>query len=76
MVAYLAKTLFTRQSEPVEAKHPKVTVLRGFTLEELRKYDGEGSDVPIYMAIDKKVFDVTKGRSFYGKGSRSLIPQR
>ncbi|XP_006893834.1 PREDICTED: membrane-associated progesterone receptor component 1 isoform X2 [Elephantulus edwardii] len=38
---------------------------RDFTLAELRRYDGI-QDPRILMAINGKVFDVTKGRKFYG----------
>ncbi|CAG8502151.1 4761_t:CDS:2 [Ambispora leptoticha] len=39
-----------------------------FTLEELSKYDGSDPDLPIYLAINGEVFDVTQGRDYYGKG--------
>ncbi|OPJ89611.1 membrane-associated progesterone receptor component 1 [Patagioenas fasciata] len=38
---------------------------RDFTLAQLRPYDGV-SDPRILMAINGKVFDVTRGRQFYG----------
>lgn len=36
------------------------------THEELRKYDGKGPDGRICVAVCGKVFDVSKGRRFYG----------
>ena len=46
---------------------PTVEPTRVFTKEELAKYKGEnGGDV--YLAIMGRVFDVTKGRDFYGPG--------
>mmetsp|Transcript_2647 Transcript_2647/g.3827 ORF Transcript_2647/g.3827 Transcript_2647/m.3827 type:complete len:200 (-) Transcript_2647:74-673(-) len=39
-----------------------------FTEEELRKFDGSTSDTPIYLALNGDVFDVSKGRSYYGPG--------
>ncbi|KAG0759387.1 hypothetical protein G6F29_004453 [Rhizopus arrhizus] len=41
---------------------------RIFTEKELLKYDGTDPSLPIYLAIDGEVFDVTKGRGWYGKG--------
>ncbi|XP_043830720.1 membrane-associated progesterone receptor component 1 [Dromiciops gliroides] len=38
---------------------------RDFTLAQLRRFDGT-QDPRILMAINGKVFDVTKGRKFYG----------
>lgn len=40
---------------------------RDFTLEQLREYDGV-QNPRILMAVNMKVFDVTTGRKFYGKG--------
>ncbi|KAG9296938.1 hypothetical protein G9A89_006893 [Geosiphon pyriformis] len=39
-----------------------------FTLEELAKHDGTDPHLPIYLAINGEVFDVTAGGSHYGKG--------
>lgn len=41
---------------------------RDFTPAELRRFDGV-QDPRILMAINGKVFDVTKGRKFYGPGT-------
>lgn len=41
---------------------------RDFTPAELRRFDGV-QDPRILMAINGKVFDVTKGRKFYGPGN-------
>lgn len=40
---------------------------RDFTLEQLRPFDGV-SDPRILMAVNGKVFDVTRARKFYGPG--------
>lgn len=40
---------------------------RDFTLEQLREYDGL-QNPRILMAVNMKVFDVTCGKKFYGKG--------
>jgi len=36
------------------------------TLEDLRKYDGKQDDGRIFIAINREIYDVTKGRQFYG----------
>jgi membrane-associated progesterone receptor component len=41
---------------------------RDYTVEELRGYDGSDKTRPVLLAIEGRVFDVTHGRSFYGKG--------
>ncbi|CAO3680754.1 unnamed protein product [Rhizopus stolonifer] len=39
-----------------------------FTETELSKYDGTDRSLPIYLAVDGDVFDVSKGAGWYGKG--------
>jgi len=46
---------------------------RKFTLQELRQYDGHDDNTPIYIAAKDIVFDVSKGREFYGAGAKYHI---
>lgn len=39
-----------------------------FTVEELAQYDGTDSSKPIYLAVKKTVYDVSKSIAFYGPG--------
>lgn len=59
-----------RTSEPSAAKEPELPPLKkqDFTLEQLREYDGKGKEGRILIAVNGKVFDVTKGKRFYGPG--------
>lgn len=41
---------------------------RDFTLAEMKPYDGV-QDPRILMAVNGKVFDVTRGKKFYGPGT-------
>jgi membrane-associated progesterone receptor component len=41
---------------------------RDYTEAELKSYDGVNPNQPILMAIKGKVYDVTRGRDFYGAG--------
>ncbi|KAI9286163.1 cytochrome b5-like heme/steroid binding domain-containing protein [Umbelopsis sp. AD052] len=38
------------------------------TEQELAKYDGTNPSLPVYIAIDGEVFDVTKGKGWYTPG--------
>lgn len=38
------------------------------TLEELRAFDGRDPTKPLYVAVRGKVYDVTRGKQFYGPG--------
>ncbi|CAG0892828.1 unnamed protein product [Darwinula stevensoni] len=41
---------------------------RDFTIDELKIFDGKQGDGRILIAVNGKVFDVTRGRKFYGEG--------
>lgn len=51
----------------VEKPLPKMKK-RDFTIEELKQYDGNQKDGRVLVAVNGKVFDVTKGKRFYGPG--------
>lgn len=55
------------QAPPREPEIPKMKK-RDFTLEQLREYDGKGKDGRLLIAVNSKVFDVTRGKRFYGPG--------
>jgi membrane-associated progesterone receptor component len=42
---------------------------RTFTAEELTEFCGQTEDTPIYISVRFNVYDVSKGRDFYGPGS-------
>lgn len=54
----------------VEEPLPKLK-RRDFILPELKEYDGS-SNPRILMAVNGKVFDVTRGKKFYGPGEFTL----
>ncbi|KAI9262172.1 cytochrome b5-like heme/steroid binding domain-containing protein, partial [Phascolomyces articulosus] len=39
-----------------------------FSEEQLRRYDGSNPNLPIYLAVDGDVFDVSDGAGWYGRG--------
>ncbi|CAO3607512.1 unnamed protein product [Cunninghamella blakesleeana] len=67
--AYVVKS-YTNSTAPapIEAKHPEVLVFRNYTPIELLPYDGTNKEVKerILMGVNGSVFDVSRGRSFYG----------
>jgi membrane-associated progesterone receptor component len=57
-----------RPSPPATLQQgPEPVVFRTFTPRTLQKYNGENGQ-PVYLAVSKKVYDVTPGRNFYGPG--------
>ena len=73
-LVYMVKILFYRpavqepEEEPVERLEPMKK--RDFTLQELKEYDGK-SNQRILVAVNGKVFDVTRGKNYYGPGMLS-----
>lgn len=72
IITFLLMKIFMKRNEPpVEEKEdvvlPKMKK-RDFTIQELREFDGTKGDGRILIAINGKVFDVTKGKHFYGPG--------
>lgn len=58
-----------KPAEVAEAEEPLPKMKkRDFTLEELKQYDGVANP-RILMAVNGKVFDVTRGKKFYGPGN-------
>ncbi|KAI9500683.1 cytochrome b5-like heme/steroid binding domain-containing protein, partial [Coemansia spiralis] len=41
---------------------------RNFTPRELAEYNGKDEETPLYIAVKGTVYDVSKGRGFYGPG--------
>lgn len=56
-----------RSSSPPAPQLPKLR--RDFTIQELKPFDGTQPDGRVLMAVDGVVYDVTKGKSFYGPGT-------
>jgi len=69
-------SLKSRKSEEVkEEEEEEVEPPRNFTFAQLRYFDGKKDpknpeeDKGLYLSVQGKVFDVNKGREFYGPGS-------
>ncbi|XP_050307934.1 membrane-associated progesterone receptor component 1-like [Anthonomus grandis grandis] len=56
-----------QRSEPEEKPIPKMKK-RDFTILELKQYTGQQEDGRVLIAVNGKVYDVTKGKRFYGPG--------
>lgn len=72
IITFLLMKIFMKRNEP-QVEEQEDTVLpkmkkRDFTIQELREFDGTKGDGRILVAINGKVFDVTKGKHFYGPG--------
>ncbi|XP_060530516.1 membrane-associated progesterone receptor component 1 [Cylas formicarius] len=54
-----------KSTEPEEKALPKMKK-QDFSVEELKKFDGTQEDGRVLVAVNGKVYDVTKGKKFYG----------
>lgn len=82
VISFLAYKIFrnttqstTAKTAPVEPTLPRLR--RDFTVQELKQYDGNQPDGRILVAVNGNVYDVTKGKRFYGPGNclfTHLIP--
>lgn len=72
LIFFLLYKIFRRQTEtPARQVVPELPKMkkRDFTVEELKKYDGTQEDGRVLVAVNGNVYDVTKGKRFYGPGT-------
>ncbi|KAG0049941.1 hypothetical protein BGZ83_005244 [Gryganskiella cystojenkinii] len=70
VLGYISYNYFTGpSSKPNQAAprpRPPALVFKEYTPKELAEFDGRTEDTRILIAVQGKVFDVTRGRNFYG----------
>ncbi len=59
-----------KQDDTSSHREPELPPMkkRDFTLEQMREFDGRGPEGRVLIAVNGKVFDVTRGKRFYGPG--------
>lgn len=67
IVRKVLKAKFDRPIEEEPERPLEPFKKRDFTIDELKEYDGIKSPY-VLMAVNGKVFDVTRGKDFYGPG--------
>ncbi|KAK5996658.1 Damage response protein 1 [Cladobotryum mycophilum] len=60
-------TFFSSPAYPSLPKLPPPVIFRTYTPHTLLPFNGE-DDQPVYFAVRGRVFDVSRGRNFYGPG--------
>lgn len=60
--------IFYKVNQPSVKVNMQEKNLKIFTLQELSKFNGVDSRLPIYLALDGYVYDITKGKKFYQVG--------
>jgi membrane-associated progesterone receptor component len=67
LFVFLVYLQFKPKSPLSLPKPPPPTVFRTFTPQTLLPYNGE-NNMPVYLSVRGRIFDVTSGRNFYGPG--------
>merc|ERR1712183_840439 len=71
-IFYLLYKIFKSNDEPKPSipSEPQLPRMKkkDLTLKELAKYDGTGEDGRVLVGVLGKIYDVTKGKRFYGPG--------
>ncbi|KAK5653941.1 hypothetical protein OQA88_7866 [Cercophora sp. LCS_1] len=67
LLLYTVYVFYKPQPPVVLPKEEPAVVFRTFTPRTLLPYNGENGS-PVYMAVRGRVFDVSRGRNFYGPG--------
>lgn len=52
------------------AKDNEEVIEKPYSLAELREFDGSDKNKQILIAVNYKVYDVTKAKAHYGKGNK------
>lgn len=63
---FASKTVVTAQITKLQAR--ATPEKRDYTREELKQYDGSDPTKSILLGVKGKIFDVSRGASFYGPG--------
>lgn len=72
LIAFLIYKIIKSRSDngvrnvPAEPELPKLR--KDFTVQDLKKFDGTQPDGRVLVAVNGHVYDVTKGKKFYGPG--------
>lgn len=61
----------SKPSAPPEPELPKIR--KDFTVDELKLFDGNQPDGRVLVAVNGSVYDVTKGKRFYGPGNLWIL---
>lgn len=71
VITILVYKIFRSQKQPTAGPPPEPELprlRRDFTVAELLQYDGKQPDGRVLVAVNGSVYDVTKGKRFYGPG--------
>ncbi|XP_068627715.1 membrane-associated progesterone receptor component 1-like [Battus philenor] len=72
IIVYLVYKILRSHFETVDPPAPPPPPMRklrkDMTVAELKAYDGTGTDGRVLLAVNGVIFDVTRGKRFYGPG--------
>ncbi|CAH0397351.1 unnamed protein product [Chilo suppressalis] len=68
LVYKIIQSKFERETEAAPPPPPMPKLRKDLTVAELKKYDGTQPDGRVLLAVNGVIFDVTRGKRFYGPG--------
>lgn len=75
-ILYLLYKILRSQFEdvqPAPSPPPMAKLRKDMTVAELKKYDGTDSEGRVLLAVNGIIFDVTRGKRFYGPGKLQYL---
>ena len=64
----IVRSHFEVVEPPAPPPPPMAKLRQDMTVAELKKYDGTDSEGRVLLAVNGTIFDVTRGKRFYGPG--------
>jgi membrane-associated progesterone receptor component len=68
LIYKILQSKFESSVEVAPPPPPLPKIRKDLTVTELKKYDGTQPDGRVLLAVNGVIFDVTKGKRFYGPG--------
>ncbi|CAH0717412.1 unnamed protein product, partial [Brenthis ino] len=64
----ILRSHFETEEPPAPPPPPMAKLKKDMTVAELKKYDGTDAEGRVLLAVNGIIFDVTRGKKFYGPG--------
>lgn len=68
LIYKILKSKFEGDAEVAPSPPPLPKIRKDLTVAELKNYDGTQPDGRVLLAVNGVIFDVTRGKRFYGPG--------
>lgn len=73
LIYKIIQSKFESEVVVAPAPPPLPKIRKDLTVAELKQYDGTQADGRVLLAVNSVIFDVTKGKRFYGPGKFFIL---